>query len=357
MSETPNRLPDDQFTLKDVMASVITAKTVLVRNWKIVLLFSALGLGIGWALDYFMKKPPSYQAEVTFNLGSAGASGGGLPSGLGNLFGMGATADANIFTGENFFIWVKSGPVLERALMKEVNTGGRKVMLANFFIDSSGITEKRWEDLPHWQTFRFKRSDPDSFNLEERTILNDVITFASDITTIDEPNRKSSFMRLSVSTINENLSRAWASTLLETVDEFYAEIQTTKTRRTLKLLESRADSLYRILVGSESKLARESEYATIAVGPDVQTRIKQMTRNSEFIQQLYLEARAGVEQTRVSLVREAPLFTIIEPIKNPLDLSFDSGQKKKIGLLIGLMLSLIFIYIRSAYTAALEEKK
>src|SRR5690606_40066006 len=64
---------------------------------------------------------------------------------------------------------------------------------------------------------------------------NDVIEDISDATQIDELGRKSSFMTLTVTTINENLSTIWANTLLETVDEFYAEIQTTKTRKTLSL--------------------------------------------------------------------------------------------------------------------------
>lgn len=330
----------------------------MLRNWKYVLLFTVLGFGIGWALDFFMKKPPSYEAEVTFNLGSAGSStGGGFPSGLGSLFGMGGGGDANIFTGENFFIWVKSGPVLERALLKEVEINGQKVLMANFYIDSSGIKEDRWEKQTNWHDFQFKSALVDSFSLEERRVMNDLIMDAAEKTIIDEPNRKSSFMRLAVTTINENLSRAWANILLETVDEFYSEIQTTKTRRTLRLLENRVDSLAKILSGSESKLAYATDYSTIAVNPEVGMRVKQLTRNSEFIQQLYLEALGGVEQTRVSLVREAPLFTIIEPIKRPLDLKLDMGQKKKIGLLIGFMISLIFIYLKTSYDAAMAERK
>lgn len=162
---------------------------------------------------------------------------------------------------------------------------------------------------------------------------------------------------MKVTTINENLSSLWANTLLETVDEFYAEIQTTKTRKTLSLLERRADSLGRKLSGSETRLAQVKDQSLFSVEVETPARLTRLSRDTEFIQRLYLEALAGAEQTRVSLVREAPLFTIIEPIKRPLDLTFDPGQRKKIGALLGFLIALIFVYFKSAYDDAVREKK
>lgn len=356
MSSQSPRATEEQFTLKDVFVALIGAKDAIVKSWKQVLLITLLGLGIGWGLDIYLKKPPSYVAEVIFNLGTAGGSGG-MPAGLGNLFGMGGAADANIFTGENFFIWVKSSPVFKRALLKTVTVNNEEILLGNLYLDSSDIKQNRWKEAKHFHDFRFTHAKADSFNREEQVVLNELIEDVANATTIDELGKKSSFMELSVTTINENLSNLWANTLLETVDEFYAEIQTTKTRKTLNLLERRADSLGRVLSGSERRLAVVTDQSIYSVEVDKTARLSKLARDNEFVQRLYLEALAGAEQTRVSLVREAPLFTIIEPIKTPLDLTFDPGQRKKIGALMGLLIALIFVYFKSAYDDAVKEKK
>lgn len=356
MSNQSQGATEEQFTLKDVIIGLLAAKDAVLKSWKQVLLITLLGLGIGWGLDIYLKKPPSYIADVVFNLGTAGTSGG-MPAGIGNLFGLGGAADANIFTGENFFIWVKSSPVLERALLKEVTISNKKILMANLYIDSSDIKENRWKKVPNWHKFKFTHAKPDSFNIEERMVLNDLIQDIDAATNIDELGKKSSFMEMKVTTINENLSSLWANTLLETVDEFYAEIQTTKTRKTLSLLERRADSLGRKLASSETRLAQVKDQSLFSVEVEAPVRATRLGRDTEFIQRLYLEALAGAEQTRVSLVREAPLFTIIEPIKRPLDLTFDPGQRKKIGALLGFLIALIYVYFKSAYDDAVREKK
>lgn len=356
MSTQSPGTPEDQFTLKDVFVALLAAKDAIVKSWKYVVSITLLGLAIGWILDIFLKKPPSYVAEVVFNLGTAG-SGGGMPAGLGNLFGMGGAEDANIFTGENFFIWVKSSPVFERALLRKVKLNDQEIILANLYLDSSDIKENRWKEALHFHDFRFTHTKVDSFSRMERIVLNELIDDVGAATNIDELGKKSSFMELEVTTINENLSKIWANTLLETVDEFYGEIQTTKTRKTLNLLEKRADSLGRVLSGSERRLAVVTDQSLYSVEVDKTARLSKISRDTEFIQRLYMEALAGAEQTRVSLVREAPLFTIIEPIKTPLDLTYDPGQRKKIGALLGVLLALIFVYFKTAYQEAVKEKE
>ncbi len=54
---------------------------------------------------------------IVFNMG--GSAPGSDMGNLGALFGMSSATDANIFTGENFFYFVESRPVIERALLKE----------------------------------------------------------------------------------------------------------------------------------------------------------------------------------------------------------------------------------------------
>ncbi len=352
----PERLPEDQISPKKVVMKMVSAKDALVRNWKLILLLCLLGYGIGYALDIYLKKPVQYEASILFNLGAGGGSAGGLGQ-MAGMFGLGGAPDANIYTGENFLYFVDSRPVLERALMKEVEIGKKKMLLANFVIDSSEIRNDEWLDVPKLENFHFKSNDPDSFSVFEHKALNSVVDVVKVATTVYEPDRKSSFMMLTVHFNNELLAERWANIMLETVEEVYTENQTSKTRKTLKLLQSRADSLERILNSTESNLARQMNYSTNIVVPEGQARVTKLQRNSQFITQLYAEASRNVEAMKVSLVQEAPLFTIIEPVKQPLDMKADQGKRAQIGLLLGLVLAFVIVYFKGVYASIMADER
>jgi hypothetical protein len=292
---------------------------------------------------------------VVFNLG-----GGSQASGLGDvagLLGLGNAPDANIFTGENFFYFVKSRPVLERNLMKEVEIHGKKEIFANFYIDSSGIKTSDWEERPDLQKFHFQNNDIKKLDLNSRIVLNAIVKRAAEATEIASLDRKSSFIAISTKMENETLAGMWVTTLLKTVEEMYTENQTQKTRKTLRLLQHRADSLASVLGIAEHKLARQMDYSQQIMLPEAKVSANSMERKSTFLQQLYYEAMANAEKMRVSLVREAPLFTEIEGIKVPLDVKSEDKRNAKIGALAGLMIALIFTYFRTVLTPVRVEEK
>jgi hypothetical protein len=141
------------------------------------------------------------------------------------------------------------------------------------------------------------------------------------------------------------------------VEEMYTENQTQKTRKTLRLLQHRADSLAAVLGIAEHKLARQMDYSEQIMMPEAKVSAKSMERKSSFLQQLYYEAMANAEKMRVSLVREAPLFTEIEGIKVPLDVKYEDKRNAKIGALAGLLIALIFTYFRTVFTTTVVSKE
>jgi len=46
---------------------------------------------------------------------------------------------------------------------------------------------------------------------------------------------------------------------------------------------------------------------------------------------------------------------LIEDVKVPLDLKSESKKRAKIGALVGLMLALIYVYVKSIYRAILDD--
>ena len=349
-------LPEDQISPKLVVMKVVSAKDALVRNWKLILIMCLLGYGIGYALDIYLKKPDQYEASILFNLG-AGSSSTSQFGQMAGMFGLGGTPDANVYTGENFMYFVVSRPVLERALMKEVEVGKQKMLMANFVIDSSSVLEEEWKEVPKLQSFHFKSDSIKGYSDFEHRALNMIVDVVKVASTVFEPDRKSSFLMLTVHFKSALLAELWAKTMLEIVEEVYTENQTSKTRKTLNLLQNRADSLGRILNSTESNLARQMDYSTNIVVPEGQARVTRLQRNSQFITQLYAEASRNVEAMKVSLVQEAPLFTVIEPVKEPLDKKADEGKRAQIGLLIGLVLAFVAVYFKGVYADIMADDR
>ncbi|TLU99181.1 hypothetical protein [Dyadobacter luticola] len=351
----PRQIPEDELSPKEVVEKVIVVKDALLRNWKLLLLLPILGFGIGYAMDYYLKKPSTYEANVVFNLGGA-SQGSGLGE-MAGLLGLGSAPDANIFTGENFFYFVKSRPVIERNLMKEVDVRGQKMLLANLYIDSSGIKTEDWADRTDLQAFHFKDNNIAKLDMNSRVVLNMLVKRTAEATEIAALDRKSSFISLSTKMENETLAGLWVTTLLTTVEEMYTENQTQKTRKTLKVLQHRADSLAAVLGIEEHKLARQMDYSQQIMLPEAKVSTHSMERKSSFLQQLYYEAMANAEKMRVSLVREAPLFTEIEGIKVPLDVKHEDKRNAKIGALSGLMIALILTYFRAVFSSVPKVEK
>jgi hypothetical protein len=349
MSNQITQVPDDQLSPKDIILKIVEIKNVLVRNWKSIAFLTILGAGIGYLLDFILRKPDVFEAEIIFNLG-AGTSGANAGFGdLAGLMGLGSTPDANIFTGENFLYFVKSRPVMERTFMKEIEINGKKEILANMYIDSSGIKQMEWEDREMLHDFKFKTNDVASMDRESRVILNELVDKVRTSTEISELDRKSSFVRLSATMESEKLSVLWMNNLLDTIEEVYTENQTKKTRKTLHILQNRADSLASILSNTESKLARAVYNSSQVYLPEAKVPAVRLERNSTFLQQLYFEAVASVEKMKISLVREAPLFTIIEDVKVPLDMKPRDNTRLKLGIIIGFLVSLIFVYFKTIF--------
>jgi hypothetical protein len=228
--------------------------------------------------------------------------------------------------------------------------------MANLFVDSSGIKQKEWDGNEHLLSFNFSSNDPTKYSREERILLNQVVEKAQRSTDIGELGTKSSFITLGATTENETLSVLWIHKLMETVEEVYTENQTRKTRKTLVVLERRADSLALILSNTETKLARAMANNLLITVPEAKVPANKLERSTSFIQSLYTEAVGSAERMRVSLVKEAPLFTIIEDVKLPIDAKTNEQKRLKIGLLSGFLLALVFTYFKSVFNSISQSK-
>ena len=352
-------VPADQISPKAVVLRILALRTVFQRNWKLILTLTLVGGVIGFIIDRTKARKPTYNAAITFNLGGGSSSNfGGELGALAGAFGLGNSApDASIFSGENFLIYAKSRPVVVKTLMKTVPINGHDTLLIDYYIRHSGIRDKEWEENDTLRAIQFGMAKlPEQYNKREVNAVAQVFARISNEMSVSQPERKSSFMRLSASLEDEMLSKAFVETHLKTIEEDYRQKQTKKSSEMLSLLNNRADSLGRLLSGTESRLAQyrdQNQQMVVAAGVMAESRL---TRSTSYLQTQYFSALANAENMRLSLIREAPLFTIIEPVALPLYKDVASSVALQIGLILGLLLSLLVVFLRETYRSIMREE-
>ncbi|AKD54985.1 GumC domain-containing protein [Spirosoma radiotolerans] len=351
-------LPPDQISPKSVVLRIAQLKYVFHRNWRLLLILVAIGGVIGFIYDLVHKTRITYTGTIMFNLGGGSSSGGfGELGQLAGAFGLTSGApDANIFAGDNFLIYAKSRPVVEKTLMQTDTINGKDTLLVNYYIRHSGIRDKEWEDNDSLRAFYFKRAKlPNEYTKLEQIAMSDIYTRIGTEMAVKQPERKSSFMELSCFMEDERLAATFLTKHLKTIEADYQKKQTKKTREMYDLLTSRADSLAKRISGTENSLAEYMDQNQQVIVAQARIRESKLTRNSSFLTTLYYQALTQADNMRLSLIRETPLFTIVKPVYFPLYREVIKTAGMQIGIVLGLILSLIVIFFRETYRSVMKE--
>jgi hypothetical protein len=356
MSEIQNNsLPEDQFSFKDIVLKLVYFKDLVLKNWKIFILASIVGTGLGYVLEKLLKEPKIYIAKIVFNMdnGASGGMGGGL-SDLASAFGLsaGSTTGGNLFSGENFIELLKTKNLYNRALLTRVNINGKSEIFANYYLRKSGILEIEQKDNTAIQNFKFVHDKYDSTTQAERSTVRLIQAFLMPVTMVSAESKKASFLTLAVTTRNDTLSYTWAKLYLKIVTDFYKETKTQKTREVRDLIVHRVDSLKRALYSNQNAAARYADQNQQVIMQEGLVQQQRLQTNSGQLQGLYFEALRNLDNINLSMAKETPLFTKIDDVELPISPEPDPTKK---GLIIGGLLGFFISIIYVAFKQTLKE--
>lgn len=361
MTSTEN-IKEEQITTKEFFLKLINFFKVIGSKWRILMLGLLLGAIASIIQDLINKKETKYEAKIIFNIdiGGGGAAStsqlGGLAASIGLAGNIPQGAQGgDLLSGTNFAALLQSRIVYERALMKNVQVNGKTLLMANYFKDSSDIADQMWKgDLFHEAneeaiSYRFKQKAPKDLSPLENVIIGAIYEHLAPDTQL-VPIEGSSLTQLTTKTVNEQLSKVWAETLLKAIEEFYVEMKTKKTREMLGMQQRRLDSLQVLMFSSDKRLAQLTFQNTTVVDPSGPMRQQQVTRNNAFYSNQYYTQLTTVEGLNRLLVEQTPILTIIEPIRFPLYTYVGGiGQSIKMGSLLGFFVALIYVLARHTY--------
>lgn len=306
---------NDEVSLKELIIKVKEWYHYLLSEWKIIILALIIGSVIG--LAYSLIKKPIYKATLTFALEDekqGGALGGamGLASSLGIDIGGGG---GSIFTGSNLTELFKSRTMVEKTLLSPVLVNGKKISLAEMYIQNREWREK-WDKLPKFKNLEFlPEADRKLFTRVQDSIMGVIYKdLSSNYLSVAQKDKKVAIISIDVSSSDELFSLYFTENLAKQVGEFYIETKSKKARMNMKILERQTDSVRSELNSAITGVAVANDN-TFNLNPALNVRRAPSVKRQVDVQAntaILTELVKQCELAKVNLRKETPLIQIID---------------------------------------------
>ena len=343
MDNTP--LINDEISLKELIQKVKEWFLYLVSKWKIIFLFGLIGAFLG--LSYSFIKKPVYTATLTFALEDEKGGGGiGGALGLASSFGLDlGGSGGGVFTGSNLTELFKSRSMVEKTLLMPVELDGRKISLAEMYIQNNKWRNK-WIDKPKFSSIKFlPNSNRKYFTRDQDSIMGIMYdNLSKSGLSVAQKDKKIAITTMDVSSTNELFAKYFCEALAKQVGKFYVETKSKKARMNMAILKHQVDSIRGELNGAITGVAVANDN-TFNLNPALNIRRAPSARRQVDVQAntaILTELVKQSELAKVTLRKETPLIQVIDrPI---LPLHKEGFGKIKGIILGGLLAGLIAVF-------------
>lgn len=343
---------DNQNNIKLLLVKVLVIIPFLKKEWKKILLGVIIGLFVGIFVEIKRSQEGTVKSKIIFLLENDNGGGSGGLADIASTLGIGgASAGTSLFSGENFQELLKTRIIYRKALLTKVKYGNQEDYFGNIFLEHCQLKNNEWGHLPpQFFTYRFNNPNLNTLSPEDKNLLNTIYVYLKDNTVVTQSNSKSSFQTLSVEMKSDTLAYVWSKLYLKTVTDYYIETKTNKSKELLKVMENRVDSLQSALYYTQGKLANYNDQNQQIIFQRARIIAERLQMTSSQLQGLYFEASRNLDNLRFSLVKEAPLLTIIEDTELPiLRGQYSYGPVTLISILISFIVTCFMIYLYNLY--------
>lgn len=347
MENTNNKVSATrEISIRELIDIALKYYKYLLGKWKIIVIFSIVGAGIGLAASFIIK--PTYTANLSFALVEKSSGGGGLAD-LASSFGFGGLMGGNqsAFSGDNLLEIMKSRHVIEQTLLTPVNYKGKNVTLAEVYISFKGLRDKWESNKANKDLFNCNfpiDSDRKKFNRTQDSVLYDIYGTLSDgkYLQIVRKDKKLSFVSLNFTSKDELFSKLFVETLMDQTYRFYKETKTKQSNINILMMQQKADSVKALY---ESAMYKGASLSAVNINPAIQLaavpRLKQES-DARLYGTVYTEILKNLETLKLDLARETPIVQVIDSPVMPL-------KKDKIGKIKGVVLGGILFGFLTAF--------
>ncbi|MGE5355514.1 MAG: hypothetical protein ACM3PT_04680 [Deltaproteobacteria bacterium] len=356
---------DDEITLKELIMKINEFIHELKKNWKIILLISAIFLS--FMIFKSIQADSKYKATLTFMINQ---TEGGAMAGLGGLLGQFGIGEKNELNKNKIMILNKSRKIVEKAIFEKVTINGKEDFLANHIIINLDTLGK-WTNVPFYlkpfakenplKAYRFTDGDTGKFTELDNSALKAVYNIiagnpdhgGSGIMT-NGFDKESGIMHISTVTNNPELSIAITNKVFDNLSMFYIEKTIEKQKNTYDVIKAKTDSIFALLQGKEAGAATIEDRNVGAWGSTTKLPVRRHTRDIQKLTLMYSESLKNLEIADFAVKNQMPF---VQPIDRPI--MPIKGEKTSllksviIGLVLGFFIGAIFIFVRKIIIEAM----
>lgn len=296
------------------------------RFWFIPLILGGLAFVYSYISE--SKKEPDFSARITCML-EDDIMGESPQAGAGSQLLMAISGQR---TQSNKAVIVDlslSNKLIEESLIKSIEVDGKKVVMANLFIDLCG-TRKEW----------LKSKDPKlkSFVFPEKYVIgsntnNDYLlrSFSNQIKlSLKAQVLESGLIVMNYNSNNESFTKLFLENHLKTISEFYIHKKIERAANLVKFAKRKRDSLLYALTGKNYSLANVQDQGFGQVMKRAKVPELQISRDIGILTQQYNESVTALSGASIEMERQKPFISVVDDIRLPLDAVWPKPLSKAI---------------------------
>lgn len=318
--ETLQSNKNDTISLYDLLLKVRRWFSFLASRWLLLLIVSSFGGAIGIGYAHF--SPITYTARLNFFVEEGKTGGSGLASLAGQFgFDLGGLGGGNgLLSGDNIFVFLKSASLARETLLTPYDPSGT-VSLADRYAATYNLREKWRKNSKIGKEVFFPVGGQQVFTRLQDSLLQTIVDgiLQEDIS-IEKPDKKASFVQVSVEMKDELLAKYYCERLVNKATDRYVTTKTNRQLMNVNRLQRRADSISVLLnrktfataISQEQLLDVNPAFKSATVSAEVTGRDKIMLTT------IYGEIIKNLEISKVALSQETPTIQIVDDVVLPL---------------------------------------
>jgi len=324
----------DTVSLYDIIKRGQSLLSYLLSKWWVILITAVIGGAAG--LTYAVLKPITYTANLNFLVEEGKGGGGGLAS-LAGQFGFdlgGLAGSSGLLSGDNVLVFLKSPSLAKETLLTPYDSSGH-LSLADKYAEVTLLRRDWKENAKIGKEIFFPVQEKGRYTRLQDSLLQVMVSqIVKDELLVDRPDKKASFVQVSVQMRDELLSKYFCERLVKEATERYVNSKTSRQTINVSRLQRRADSIAALLnrktfataAAQEQLLDVNPGFKTAAVNAEVTGRDKTMLAT------IYGEIIKNLEISKVALSQETPTIQVVDAVDIPLKVNKTS---KALAILLG----------------------
>ncbi|MEP6674203.1 MAG: Wzz/FepE/Etk N-terminal domain-containing protein [Ferruginibacter sp.] len=310
---TPVTAPATGFEKKDVLALKINGLLkIIFKKWWLFGIAMILG-GLG-GFYYASLQKPVYQSSLTFALDNGSSDGNNLLS-LASQFGVNVSDAKDIFDGDNILEIIKSRRMVEKVLLTSDSFNNKPYTLIEYYLQLNKKNIHPTDDDVHFPVGQPK----ESFSYRQDSIL--YVTFLQLVATsinAERPDRKLMIYEINVTSPNEKFTKVFTERLVSETNNFYIELTSKKSKKTLEVLEERVAAMKGNLNASIVSRASVQDANINPAFAASQVPVARQQANIQVYGGAYGEMFKNLELARFQYLKQIPLMQIIDDANYPM---------------------------------------